>query len=83
MSAALSRSIYSSSEICPQLSARDRHHSRVAPPVLGQQAAVGELLIDRRWLEFGLSILLLRTTIGHLAAREGVVDRIDGRGMTP
>ena len=47
---------------------RNRNHDDVAAPVLGQQAAIGQLLLDPLRLRVGLSILLIATMIGTFAA---------------
>ena len=52
---------------------RHRHHDRVAAPVFGQQAAVGELLLDALGLGVRLVDLVDRHDDRHLG-RSGVVD---------
>ncbi len=59
------------------LERRHRHHDRLAAPVLGQQAAVGELLLDPVLVGVRLVDLVDRDHDRH-AGRPGVVDRLDG-----
>ena len=52
---------------------RNRHHDGIAAPVFGQQAAIGELLLDALGLGVGLVDLVDRHDDRHLG-RPGVVD---------
>ena len=51
----------------------NRHHDRIAAPIFGQQAAVGELLLDALRLRVGLVDLVDGHDDRHLG-RAGVVD---------
>ena len=53
---------------------RDRHHDRVAAPVFGQQAAVGELLLDA----LGLGVGLVDLVDGHDDRHLGGLGVVDG-----
>ena len=55
----------------------DRHHDRVAAPILGQQAAVGELLLDALGLGVGLVDLVDGDDDRHFGGA-GVVDGFEG-----
>ena len=55
---------------------RNRHHDGIAAPILGQQAAVGQLLLDPLRLSVRLVDLIDRDDDRHLR-RLGVVDRFE------
>ena len=56
---------------------RNRHHDGVAAPILGQQAAVGELLLDALGLGVGLVDLVDGHDDRHVGGA-GVVDGFEG-----
>ena len=56
---------------------RYRHHDRVAAPIFGQQAAVGELLLDALGLGVGLVDLVDRHDDRHLGGAR-VIDGFEG-----
>ena len=55
----------------------DGHHDDVAAPILGQQAAIGQLLLDALGLRVGLVHFVDGDDDGR-AGRAGVVDSFDG-----
>ena len=55
----------------------NRHHDHVAAPIFGQQAAIGELLLDALGLRVGLVDLVDGHDDGH-AGGSGVIDGFEG-----
>ena len=57
----------------------NRHHDRVAAPIFGQQAAIGELLFDPLGLRVGLVDLVDRDDDGNLGGA-GMIDGFERLG---